>query len=898
MTNNIAPCPNCQSPLDESGTCPVCSEIGPVEAAETPPESGDSIPENSASNRDDSELNEPGVSSAEYENAESPAPSSEEMAVNEESPQSYPGIDEPDAEGEIQNSGTTDEASDDDPLDTRLDEVHDLLPKRGLDTSTHGKGFLDAYAEPFPEVQISGSCLDPEKTQAFGKHLIEDHIVLVGCIDPAISFAAAHCLTMSDEGVVLIRCPDPDATRSDHAPVVPGGNGGASGAEEGIPDGEPENRSRTEGDLESVSNEMLTIDLLLKYCRQGVGFRYLVIDTYADSVRTFVDSLCRDDSSALKLKSRLRSTDIRLVCLIDPQLLNDINTSVFPAWDIPFLEPLLRNAHPEDHDIWVPMIREQRESRHWPPDDVEFHRMLIVFINEGTLSEEIEKIQNAIEAGDQARTSFLTDRIREYSTGDHQLEATVLFVGAFFPGTSLDEFIRLVEMLLGDRIEQLERAVPGAGESADQTTTVVSEVALADKWRENADAILRDCELKSTGNNGGPRAMHFIDRALAAELREFFSEVRPVFMRDMFVRLDSAGLIFDPSRRIAHRFRDLVVSMAVSDQDRYGSNWLLQVVLSLRNHESLKITEAGDERSLFATILKAIASTRLKGLVYSRLSGLVRQMLDRQFLVEPVNAFFKSLIETGNFDALLSLLWRLRKAPHLDVFHWVRLVFEQGGELARHQASQFMYRIITDDGADVYEVFNRVSEWYPDPDRNPSRYSQANRNALVFLMDFAKQSTSSHPLELYGEWPSSYALFVSPERAFAPDGISLFCERLFHPGMDHALGRAAVPDQAFVAARWDLILSGLGKEQNEKGALELRDFLIDEIHRCTDRKKRRDLVSAWRQIVESMLVEIGRTRSRDPESARQLTRARNRQRAWIKDFKNREVPRKSRESQE
>lgn len=191
------------------------------------------------------------------------------------------------------------------------------------------------------------------------------------------------------------------------------------------------------------------------------------------------------------------------------------------------------------------------------------------------------------------------------------LRQVVLYVAAFLPGLSLDDFQHAVLALLDERRLDVT-ALPA---TATQPATAP---LLRDLWPTRRSQILRDCRLRQApAEAGGERCLQFSEPSLEAAVRQALEEHDPWRHDDTLNLIRLTALLFRGSRRLGQRVIDLVITRLAAEPDRIDVDWLL----GLLRHVGPQVPDLEPKDAQQEMIIRVLRENRR--LVLERLTGLL-----------------------------------------------------------------------------------------------------------------------------------------------------------------------------------------------------------------------------------------------------------------------------------
>lgn len=428
------------------------------------------------------------------------------------------------------------------------------------------------------------------------------------------------------------------------------------------------------------------------------------------------------------------------------------------------------------------------------------------------------------------------------------LSKAVLFVGAFFPGLSLQEFDRALCTVIAEEViesvEEEEERFPGAtpGEPPRLVTKkVTKEKKLISLWRRNEDACLRKCSLRSVRRASGERAIEF-SKPLRFALQDEFEKDETFYTFRLRRLVISSGWFFeeDLSEQVLENLLTLATSATSAAPVAYGKELLMGMVRGLVEHlaetereKDAKLAQQLAERveqgfesaeefaSLFEVVFEdtefwSNVFAKRKRHIYLRLSQLCQRMVEESAQAKAVVEFFDELLRCEQYDAVIGIGERLRGAPNFDFMDWLRRILNLGsparwdsskrkswlGEaaakralMARALVQRWLDRELSQGDLPALELLEAIRSWLPPAEREIAHYSMSDCYALVFLQRFAEKvdrTSEAWKKEQFGV-PVSNPLLArwlggkdNPISPMAEREMKMLASWLTHPGLPFA----------------------------------------------------------------------------------------------------------------
>ncbi len=353
-----------------------------------------------------------------------------------------------------------------------------------------------------------------------------------------------------------------------------------------------------------------------------------------------------------------------------------------------------------------------------------------------------------------------------------------IFVATYLPGLSQHDFFRAVEALLTGRTRSKLVDAPVTDTLAPRKRMTV-EIALADEWRDRFRAIMKAADLELRPGSGG-KTIWFRDLP-AAQLKATL-DASPMFVEHQLERIRDAGLLFDPSKALSEAVIELVVGAAAEEPGRFDADWMVGLIIRARadmrnvpltpqtaemHVEDLGVRHLGAAEMLLRKLIAAEAARAEPAKHGTPELSLVDRVLRRLFR-----------LGNGAVAFLLELTYRLRNAWGIDLWDWLRQVFDQGNEAARRKAAQMLDRVLKSEETDPWFAFRQVTSWLPEPGKNGGQAAAAAAHVVAGWATASIQFASGARTRNVAASVSLIQQIVAKEAAAAPNALAA---ALFHP---------------------------------------------------------------------------------------------------------------------
>lgn len=633
------------------------------------------------------------------------------------------------------------------------------------------------------------------------------------------------------------------------------------------------------------------------------------------SSRPFLDSMFRDLSLLLSTQELLAKGNTYLLLLVsDHEILEAFAQKLEECYEVeddqryffsivPFLQPLLTCYFPKLKAAELTrQVEAQRNAGLWGSADseVELFQWVRRLLREGpdSLEREVEaracaatgasafEVRRAIETIDASELFETTDDVGR----------TVLYAVAKFPGLHPDEFERLMEILLADRIAEVEFTEEEVGEEGTaRKVTRKRERDLIDLWGEAPDHYLDDCQVQAVQQEDGSDSVDFVAPYLRRDIVEVLRQRHPLYLRHRLERLLEAGLLFEGNGRPKLRDRTiaLAVEMTLADPGRFDERWLTRHVVRLDavlGDEMTHQEEEGWAEDGFTSDEQMFHSDDVRRRVRTGLSEFLREMLRHDRLKPVVERWLEELLRSRKhrqaLPFVLDIVKDFRFAPDFVALHWFRRLLDEAPEEVQTEVYESLLQAGIDLRLRAYDLLEPISEWLPDPEASAPPERPSSRYALQLMADYCYQTLGEFDPETAGAWPSRYPLFgvlrKDSERTEAR--LRLLISWLLHPAMKWIAGKEMAEllqenlwtFRAAVIEEWYWVLLGHGEKagQEAPAASDLADNLLQQVLKETSPGDRRNLLGYWRTWRAGYLEQLRASRSDQKEAREQAKRRR------------------------
>ncbi|MBI3650079.1 MAG: hypothetical protein HY231_03435 [Acidobacteria bacterium] len=589
-----------------------------------------------------------------------------------------------------------------------------------------------------------------------------------------IKTQAGHFLSVVDkEYLLIVSSPDPGTTYF-------AGRGLVDMLQ--IPDDE---RRRTL-DLTHPRDEIATIDIYSLFGKSDThidGNMVVIIRCAGTPSARFLDSLFdMQTPDFCGVQDKLIGRGTYLICLIPSQELNRRKISLkrlqCKVWHIDRLGSLLKDYFPDTYESVQDRLLDQRKYGLWSEDEQEFYNEVKTALENGNLPQKLEANQPEIE---KKSTEYVIPE-------DKPLHQMVYYVATFFPDLSPNDFNKVVQVLLGDSTTTISKTITQQSEDGTiRQVTVEVEKPLHELWRTSSDSLRRDCNLKSQRKES--TVIAFSKEWMQGHFKKLFEENHSFYLENQFEMIQSTGLLFSPSVKVAENVITLIVDRILTFPDVYDKFWLFNL---------LRVVNATLEEisalSWMPDIVRFLHAENAKKL-YNRLSELIRKMLENASLTKMVNGLLEELMRIGAHESVFEIVKNLRYASNFNEFHWLRQLLEQGTAEIAQSVLHYLFSEMKRLNFRVYEVLHALDGWLPDPNDTEKGYSISGCSPLKLLVKYYEYSMREVTFENHGQWPTTYPLLFAKDSKTVGDNFGLLIRCFFHPWMKAILAEKSAEEE-------------------------------------------------------------------------------------------------------
>lgn len=775
-------CPACESELDEKGQCLSCNDIAARAASEPPtarPETEhiagveledyyaeEPLFEDSVTTGEDREPEEPEEKVTEAAEAIDDAHTSPE-----ESPEELPEEPAEEAAAELTSSGSISTGSVTGSV-INSGDIDKLIffTLSAAEERKKEEGHLNDFTQCLPARGADLPGFVPEQLTEFVDKLKEERIILISCPDEDLALSTIYSLL-------------------DHLDIA------------------DDQRRMLNFEARVEDSVDITIETLLSKKKDSDKPLAIVADARSEKSQMFLDSVHR--LSRIRLyadatKERMRSAGLWLLCNVDTSYLDRRKDEKLPSaiWRIPFLKPLLNRYDAERSDEWTARILKQRESGMWSRDEREFYFEIKDAIEDHRLLDQIEQRSSLVKVvlPDSLAKVVLPDSAAE----DNSFVAkAALYVACYFPGLTHWEFDEVVALLLKNTSTAPAISIKGQMGQPFMPGDA-RQPGLAQTWQAHADSVRRECLLETVSIKESERVISFSDHRLREVLKECLEKENGFYLEKQLWIIQSQGLLFHPSTRIAGSFIQMIAERAASHHTEYDLNWLIGAIAKLKEHCDPDNKTTAAQRLPVLQFLRRVKGNRLFW-AYRRMALLLRKMLEFAHLNDIICEFFDRLIYAKHYDCLLYLVKQLRYAPGLDEFYWMRQLLERGNKETRTHTYRYLRSYLTKMGPNIYDALQVMEPWLPS---DGASLSTSNRLSLTLWKDYCTQTVARFDPQHIGLWPSWYPLFALLNEETVDEHLGRVIKWLFHPCLETVSPGSSVVFQSNVLSAWAYILCG------------------------------------------------------------------------------------------
>lgn len=568
---------------------------------------------------------------------------------------------------------------------------------------------------------------------------------------------------------------------------------------------------------------------------------------------TILDSLFISDAFIKQYQDLLSNHGLCLICLVSPQKLQDYKGASSKVdlhhWYIDFLRPLLEEYEPNQYEELAEAIVQQRQQGLWNADDAEFHTEISRHLRAGNLPKIV---------ANRPQEGYNDDLVaQQLFTRQDPLADTVLYCATYYPELSPQEFFQLVELFLGDTTEEVTRTIDRSRpQNENEMVDLVEAVPLVQRWRREADAILRGCKLAALTNEDNKRMVDFQVDGLRNRLSRYVRNDHYFFYESNFFLMRRQGLLFSPNKKISEGARQLLVDMASQYSSNEVVDWLYEIVAEFEQMTQDAAYLPEKRPQLFRLLPNSKVKAARHHICYG-LSLILSRLNKEPELQEAARLFWQRLLQTQH-QWFLDLLRQMGNSVPKESLKWLKQLLDQGTEEIREQVFSYLLGYLLRRDSVIYATVKELMQW--------SKASKAGRTAQTLFIVYCLETNRRLAQRDYGQWPSLHPLFGFQNRAEAIERIDLLLGWLFPAAFEvhEDNGMFAIAD---IFAGWYFILSSPSRlkstdavaaasSEAELDAQIVRQLLLERLAQYVSRPQKNSLLQIWGNYGNGILEEV------------------------------------------
>ena len=315
--------------------------------------------------------------------------------------------------------------------------------------------------------------------------------------------------------------------------------------------------------------------------------------------------------------------------------------------------------------------------------------------------------------------------------------------------------------------------------------------------------------------------------------------------------------MFDKSVAISDNVIILAVKLATEYPNEYGKNYLMSLVLDISARFHIAEKEMNEEYDIMKIVLNRIMNEVDKALILGKISKLIKEMLAEVKLKKIVNGFIEYLIIAELYDVFIYIIKNLRYVKGFDSYYWIKQAVNRGDVDVRDKMYSLLCSYANISKYNIYDFLGEIYKWLPDTKIEPYSYSQSNKMALYFSMDYSINSIVDLEITSFGIWPSEYPLFNVLYNQESFENMSLFISWLFHPGMKNIYNEEDISGlYASIILEWGLVLLGTNKQNVYSESLNLFTKIIDNIIKRINDTQYKSIIKEFNNIDNYLLEKL------------------------------------------
>ncbi len=497
---------------------------------------------------------------------------------------------------------------------------------------------------------------------------------------------------------------------------------------------------------------------------------------------------------------------------------------------------------------------------------------------------------------------------------DRDIENLVFYVATLFPGLNVQDFKRIVGLLLQGRTQYIPLTSNKSivindrrlGNLANSQLTGAGNIGAGETkelvkiWQESfdkPDQYLKKCHLKVERQNG-KQVINFSSTELRENFLAYFENEQIFYFERQLQRTQEIDLLLDNSQEVADSAINVAVRAAVYYPNDYAEDWLIKLLIKIANEDERKHDNLLKRLSILIHRLQIESE-------YSHCETIAKKFLER--LISPKERKLAFLI----IRYLITLNLRtglLGMQSARSILNWLRelLDSELDDNDIKSDISNLLEELLWESGfyEYIYELLEILKEWLPEDKILPAQYSLSNQAALWLLFAYCVETTLQLELKWYGKGYYVYPMFA-PLKGSPDSNVNLSGEFdtlvswLLYPSPNEKLAIPCVLNQpevndneylkiiGFLIAEWFVIIWGFKDEEPEKEALNLFENLLRMIIYKASPSQQRHISERWTELTEEYLDKsIQYEESDNKELKRQFVFRRKLLRELKKRFKS------------
>ena len=538
----------------------------------------------------------------------------------------------------------------------------------------------------------------------------------------------------------------------------------------------------------------------------------ILIEAYRSSDLSFIENVLYSAVNTGRFEKRFADLNEYIIFIVKQDLFKKIlkkNAPEFPElviWDLDFLMPLLVSVSSQKHsskELYASIIN-QVKGGYWGNKDTDFYNIVKQAFIDHTLADRIIDLQKMMDEDPEKFNSILQERVKnaqDLFDNKGELEKIVLFVAAYFPGISFEEFEGLVLYLVNDSTQTVTQdIVITDNDGKNNIIKKESSILLSDEWIAKADIIRDLLQLTIKPREDKSESIDFKNPYIRNYLKQFINKKYPSFLRKQALMIRFSPILFEANVKVLDNAILLMVEMANKNTKEYGQRWLSKLIIGV---SGLKRSISENDSPL-EIVSKIVQEQIDKTNFIERIARIIIEMINND-LEHVILDILEDLYQMEIFEEMIQLLTILSSASSLNVLKWMKRISDKISNLDQYnRIKMFLRSYLRKNSSDVYESIKTLKQWLPDEKKSNCR-KNSERIAFEAIIDSIIGATYEMKDNQFGYWPSNYFFFKSFEPDLTHDfnKLSELFGVIMHPAIEEVFNELLSKRvEKFIVMQW------------------------------------------------------------------------------------------------